>query len=158
MFVAVSAVLAMGEVDAIVSMMSLSWGAVAGCFIGPYVYGLYSKKSNKAGAYASMITCLVLTFSLIIGLGYYTLQAAGGDPTFGEAFKAGIGRSPFIGVVTMAASMIVTPVFSLIFDSKCRVSEELTAALFPSKFSADEYVRENVRGSDGAAEADMSEN
>ena len=157
-FVAVSAVLAIVEVDAIVSMMSLSWGAVAGCFIGPYVYGLYSKKSNKAGAYASMITCLVLTFSLIIGLGYYTLQAAGGDPTFGEAFKAGIGRSPFIGVVTMAASMIVTPVFSLIFDSKCRVSEELTAALFPSKFPADEYVRENVRGSDGAAEADMSEN
>ena len=58
----------------------------------------------------------------------------------------------------MAASMIVTPVFSLLFDRKCRVSEELTAALFPSKFPADEYVRENVRGSDGAAEADMSEN
>ena len=149
-FVAVSAVLAIVEVDAIVSMMSLSWGAVAGCFVGPYVYGLYSRKANKAGAYASMITCLVLTFSLIIGLGYYVLRAAGGDPSFGEAFKAGIGKSPFIGVVTMAASMVVTPVFSLIFDRRCRVGEGLLAAIFPAKYPSDEYVREDDATADEA--------
>ena len=149
-FVAVSAVLAIVEVDAIVSMMSLSWGAVAGCFVGPYVYGLYSRKANKAGAYASMITCLVLTFSLIIGLGYYVLRAAGGDPSFGEAFKAGIGKSPFIGVVTMAASMVVTPVFSLIFDRRCRVGEGLLAAIFPAKYPSDEYVREDGATADEA--------
>ena len=78
-FVAVSAVLAIVEVDAIVSMMSLSWGAIAGCFIGPYIYGLYSKKANKAGAYASIAFSLALTFSLIIGLGYFKLRAAGNE-------------------------------------------------------------------------------
>lgn len=141
-FVAVSAVLAIAEVDAIVSMMSLSWGAIAGCFIGPYVYGLYSKKANKAGAYASIICSLVLTFALICGLGYYSLRAAGGDPSFGEAFKAGIGKSPFIGVVTMAASMIVTPVASLIFSRKCAVSQELLSAVFPAKLPVNlEYTR-----------------
>lgn len=142
-FVAVSAVLAIVEIDAIVSMMSLSWGAIAGCFIGPYVYGLYSKRANKAGAYASIAFSLALTFALICGLGYYVLRAAGGDPTFGEAFKAGIGKSPFIGVVTMAASMIVTPTASLIFSGKCAVSRELLAKLFPDKLpSGLEYHRE----------------
>ena len=146
-FVAVSAVLAIVEVDAIVSMMSLSWGAVAGCFMGPYVYGLYSKKANKAGAYSSMIVCLLLTFSLICGLGYYVLRADGLEPTFGEAFKAGIGQSPFIGVMSMAASMIVTPLVSLIFHKKCKVSDELLSVVFPGAPAKEgreeeEYVRE----------------
>lgn len=131
-FVALSAVLAIVEIDAIVSMMSLSWGAIAGCFIGPYVYGLYSKKANKAGAYASIIFSLVLTFALIIGIGYFVTDAAGTSATFGQAFKAGIGQSPFIGVMSMIASMIVTPVFSLIFHKRCKVSDELLAVLFPA--------------------------
>ena len=142
-FVAVSAVLAIVEVQAIVSMMSLSWGVIAGCFMGPYVYGLYSKKANKAGAYASIATSLALTFALIIGLGYYVLRADGADPSFGEAFNAGIGQSPFIGVMTMAASMIVTPVFNLIFAKKCAVSSALLEELFPAKLPKHlEYVRE----------------
>lgn len=131
-FVALSAVLAIVEIDAIVSMMSLSWGAIAGCFIGPYVYGLYSKKANKAGAYASIIFSLVLTFALIIGIGYFVTDAAGTSATFGQAFKAGIGQSPFIGVMSMIASMIVTPVFSLIFHKRCKVSDELLSVLFPA--------------------------
>lgn len=129
-FVAISAVLAIVEIDAIVSMMSLSWGAIAGCFIGPYVYGLYSKKANKAGAYASIVFSLLLTFALIIGLGYYVKQSAGIDPTFGEAFKAGIGKSPFIGVCTMVGSMLITPIASLIFGKKCKVSDDTIAKSF----------------------------
>jgi SSS family transporter len=132
-FVAVSAVLAIAEVDIIVTLMSLSWGTIAGCFIGPYIYGLYFKKTNKAGAYASIIFSIVLTFSLIIGLGYYTLGVAGAEnPSFGDIFSSGLKRSPFIGVLAMAGSMIVTPVFSLIFK-RCAVSKEKLELLFPAK-------------------------
>lgn len=142
-FVALSAVLAIAEVDAIVSMMSLSWGAIAGCFIGPYVLGLYSKKMNKAGAYASIICSLVLTFAMIIGLGYFVLNSKGVvDPTFGAAFKCGLGKSPFIGVCSMALSFIVTPLFSLIFDKKCRVDAEKLEKLFPAKMTADSLPKE----------------
>lgn len=145
-FVAISAVLAIVEVDAIVSMMSLSWGAIAGCFVGPYVYGLYSRRANKAGAYASIVTSLLLTFALIIGIGYFVQRSAGADPTFGEAFKAGIGQSPFIGVVTMASSMIVTPAVNFVFRNKCAVSKELLDAIFPAKLPKDlEYVRVQSR-------------
>lgn len=124
-FVAVSALLAIAEFDAIVTMMSLSWGLLAGCFIGPYVLGLYSKKINKIGAYASICTTLAITVGMIIGLG--CMLVPGG--TVGEVLKAGIGRSPFIGVVCMAASFIVTPIFSLIFKSK-NPSKELLGTLF----------------------------
>lgn len=124
-FVAVSAVLAIVEIDAIVTMMSLSWGLLAGCFIGPYVLGLYSKKINKMGAYASIITTLAINIALIIGLGCKFAP----DGNFGQILKAGIGRSPFIGVVSMAASFVVTPVFSIIFKSKTP-DEEFLKTLF----------------------------
>ncbi len=136
-FVAISAVLAIVKIDAIVSMMSLSWGAIAGCFLGPYIYGLYSKKANKAGAYASIIFTLALTFAMIIGLGYFVLQSKGLDPTFGQAVKTGIGTSHFIGVCSMASSMIVTPIASLIFNKKCKVSDEKLEMLFPKKTVAE---------------------
>lgn len=129
-FVAVSAVLAIVEVDAIVSMMSLSWGAIAGCFIGPYIYGLYSRRANKAGAYASIAFSIALTFCLIIGLGYFVSRSGGVEPTFAQAFKLGIGQSPFIGVLTMAASMIVTPLFSVLFGKKCKVSDGMLNIVF----------------------------
>ena len=127
-FVAISAVLAIVEIDAIVTMMSLSWGLISGCFIGPYVLGLYSKKINKAGAYASIITTVAITVSMIIGLG--VMGAPNGN--FGQILKSGIGRSPFIGVVSMAASFIVTPVFSLIFK-KANPSDNLLDSLFIKK-------------------------
>ncbi len=139
-FVAISAVLAIAQIDAIVTMMSLSWGAIAGCFIGPYVYGLYSKKSNKAGAYASIIFCLLLTFALVIGLGYFT---AGDGATFGQAVKAGIGRSPFIGVLSMVGSMIVTPIASLLFSNKSAVDNAVVDELFSNDFRVFVKKREN---------------
>ena len=126
-FVALSAVFAIFEVDAIVTLMSLSWGVLAGCFIGPYVLGLYSKKMNKAGAYASIIASLLVTFILILAVGY-GLSSDG--VTFGQAIKTGIARSPFIGVVSMAVSMVVTPVFSLIFKKLNPSQKTLDLAFF----------------------------
>ena len=125
-FVVVSASLAIVEIDAIVTMMSLSWGLLAGCFIGPYVLGLYSKRINKAGSYASIISTILITIIMVITLGLHDAPGA----SFGKVLKAGIGRSPFIGVVCMAASFIVTPVFSLIFKS-CTPDKEFLATIFP---------------------------
>ncbi len=126
-FVAISALLAIAQIDAIVTMMSLSWGLLAGCFIGPYVLGLYSKKINKIGAYASIISTLIITVTLVLVFG------AIGTPngtTFVGILKAGIGRSPLIGVISMAMSFVVTPVFSKIFEKKYAVKPELLSTLF----------------------------
>lgn len=129
-FVGLSALLAIFKIDAIVTMMSLSWGILAGCFIGPYILGLYSKKMNKYGAYASFAIALILTFTLIVVFG---IQAGGSG--LGKIIKLGIGRSPFIGVVSMAVSMVVTPVVSLIFKDKNMDNEFLSTIIAPERKS-----------------------
>ncbi len=108
-FVALSAVFAILEVDAIVTLMSLSWGTMAGCFIGPYIYGLYLKKANKYGTYVSITACLILTVVLIFVFGAIT-----GGTTFGSLISLGIKKSPMIGVFCMAQSMIITPIASIV--------------------------------------------
>jgi len=126
-FIGISATLAILQVDAIVTMMSLSWGTIAGAFLGPYIYGLYSKKVNKVGVYASITFSLLLTLTLILVFGFTEARGA----SFGAVLKKGISRSPLIGVCAMASSMIVTPLASLI-GSKFKPSEKTVSVCFDS--------------------------
>lgn len=132
LFVILSAVLAIFKVKAIVTLMSLSWGTISGCFIGPYIYGLYTKKANKVGAYISMITGILLTVVLIFVFG-----AVAGAKSFSTLISAGMERSSLIGVICMAVSMIVTPI-GFIFKQKEEVKEEIKA------LPHDETVRESL--------------
>jgi SSS family solute:Na+ symporter/sodium/proline symporter len=91
-FVLVSVIFAYMNIDVIVEILGISWGAIGSVFLGPFVWGLFHKKSNKFGAISSAIlglgTCLVLYFF------------------------AGIS-SPEAGTIGMMVSLVVTPVFSL---------------------------------------------
>ncbi len=113
-FVAISVVLAILNekfgIAAIAYMMGISWGTLAGCFIGPYVLGLLWKRVTRSAAWASVISSLLLTAALIIILGYAKADFA---CSFDTAIKNGIGSSPFIGVVCMLSSLAVTAVVSL---------------------------------------------
>lgn len=108
-FVLLSAILAIAQVDAIVTLMSLSWGTLAGCFLGPYLFGLYSKRANKIAAYSSIIGGLATTFILIL---VFAIIDTPKGTSFVEFIKAGINRSPLIGVVIMAQSLILMYVVS----------------------------------------------
>ena len=44
---------------------SISWGALAGAFLGPYIYGLYWKRASKASVWVSFIFAVVFMLSLI---------------------------------------------------------------------------------------------
>ena len=52
-FIAISAVIAIvqykSNVTFIAQMMGVSWGALAGAFLAPFLYGLYWKRTTKAG-------------------------------------------------------------------------------------------------------------
>ncbi len=113
-FVAVSVVLAILNekigITAIAYMMGISWGTLAGCFIGPYVLGVIWKRVTKSAVWASIISSLVLTVSLIVFFGYHK---NGFDCTFGQAIGTGVGCSPMIGVICMAFSIVITIVVSL---------------------------------------------
>ncbi len=100
-FVACSFIFATQNIPIIVSLMSFSWGVVSGCFIGPYIWGLFSKKITRAGAYAGIIS------------GLLTVGGATLVITLNSGFSAAAARSPEMGVCAMAISMVVVPVVSM---------------------------------------------
>ena len=114
LFIAISVILAVlnerFHIAAIAYFMGLSWGVLAGCFIGPYVLGLLWKKVSVPAVWSSMIGTLVLTVALIFIFGY---DQNGWACSLGTALKTGIGCSPMIGVICMAYSMLVTLIVSL---------------------------------------------
>ena len=100
-FVACSFLFATRNIPIIVSLMSFSWGLVSGCFIGPYVWGLFSKRITKMGAYAGILSGLLTigTMTLVVSLR--------------SDFSSAAAMAPEMGVTAMAVSMIVVPVVSL---------------------------------------------
>ncbi len=109
-FVGLSYLFATANISIIVNIMSFSWGIVSGCFIGPYIWGIYSKKITKAGAWAGMI-CGFLT----VAIPTIVLAISGGS------INAAAAKAPEMGVCAMAVSIVVVPIVSAFtkkFDDK----------------------------------------
>ncbi len=99
-FVAVSLFFALQNIGFIVALMAFSWGAVSGCFIGPYFWGLYSKRTTRAGAWAGSVGGLFTLLALII---FTTVTAD---------FNAAKANAPLFGTVAMAVSFVIVPIVS----------------------------------------------
>ena len=112
-FVACSFIFATQNIPIIVSLMSFSWGIVSGCFIGPYIWGLFSKKITKIGAYAGVISGLVT-------VGGATLVI-----TLTSDFATAAKCSPEMGVAAMAISMVIVPIVSVFTKNKKEESERV---------------------------------
>jgi Na+/proline symporter len=91
-FVILSVVMAYYRPSTIVGILGISWGAIGAAFLGPFLWGLYSKRVNRYGA----ITAGVLGLSVCLGL-YVT-----GTP------------SPQSGTIGMLVSAAVPPLVSRI--------------------------------------------
>lgn len=130
-FVAISVTIALLNrsfgLTAIAYMMGISWGTLAGCFIGPFVLGVCWKRVTRPAVWTSIISSLCLTAGLIVFLGYDKLEYA---CTFSEALGAGVSLSPMIGVICMASSMILTAVVSLFTKAP---SKEIISEAFDKK-------------------------
>jgi len=68
-FIVISFFIARYKFEVIVTLMSISWGAVAGAFMAPFVYGLYWKRTTLIGVKAGMFTGLFLSIWLYFQLG-----------------------------------------------------------------------------------------
>ncbi len=117
-FIACSFIFATQNIPIIVSLMSFSWGIVSGCFIGPYIWGLFSKRITRIGAYAGIISGL-----LTVGGATLVISLTSG-------FSNAASKSPEMGVCAMAISFVVVPVVSLLTKNgasdKERVEEIFT--------------------------------
>ncbi|MBQ8896757.1 MAG: sodium/solute symporter [Clostridia bacterium] len=114
-FVACSFIFATRNIPIIVSLMSFSWGLVSGCFIGPYIWGLFSKRITKIGAYAGILS------------GLLTVGGATLVITLTDSFSAAAAKSPEMGVAAMAVSLIAVPVVSLLTKNKKAEAERVDA-------------------------------
>ena len=92
-FIVISVVIAMNPPAFIAQLMGISWGALAGAFLAPFLYGLYWKKVTKAAVWASFACGVGLTVSNLF-------------IKFTNAINA--------GAWAMIAGLIVVPIVSLI--------------------------------------------
>jgi SSS family solute:Na+ symporter len=101
-FILISYLIALFKPAWIVSLMSISWGAVAGSFLAPYLYGLFWKRTTKLGAYAGMWTGLLVSN----GLYWYWF--------FTESPADAGARAPLAASIAMIVPLIVVPAVSLV--------------------------------------------
>ena len=93
-FIAISVIIALDPPTFIAQLMGISWGALAGAFLAPFMYGLYWKGVTKASVWASFACGVLLTVS--------------------NMFFKFIASPINAGAIAMVAGMIVVPIVSLV--------------------------------------------
>ena len=102
-FIAISAILALvqykSNVTFIAQLMGISWGALAGAFLAPFLYSLYWKRTTKAACWVSFLFgCILMVVDMVV-------------PSVLPAFM----QSPInCGSIAMLAGLILVPVVSLL--------------------------------------------
>ncbi len=101
-FIAISAVLALiqykSSVTFIAQLMGVSWGALAGAFLAPFLYALYFKKVTKAACWTSFIfSCVLMTANIFMKSSFPLIM-----------------QSPInCGVIAMVAGLVLVPIVSV---------------------------------------------
>lgn len=101
-FILISVVLAIVQykqnVTFIAQLMGVSWGALAGAFLAPFLYGLYSKRVTRASVWVSFV----------FGTGIMILNMFARS-----AFPAWLQSPINCGAFAMVAGMVIVPLVSL---------------------------------------------
>ena len=101
-FIAISVVMAIlqykSSVTFIAQLMGVSWGALAGAFLAPFLYGLYWKKTTAAGCWASFIFSTVVMLANVVA-----------KPLFPAILQSPINAGAFC----MVAGLVIVPLVSL---------------------------------------------
>ena len=111
-FIIVSALIAIKQAKSrslfIAQMMGVSWGALAGAFLAPFLYGLYYKKTTKAAVIVSFAFGVGMELvQLCISLGWLDVSSL---PLLAFVFK----NSLYSGVFAMVGGLILVPLVSLV--------------------------------------------
>ena len=113
-FIIISAVIAIIQANSpvmfISQMMGVSWGALAGAFLAPFMYGLYMKRVPKIAVWINYI------IGVGISLASFICNMAG--ITFSSALLEYF-RSPInAGMLAMILGIVITPLITLIAPAK----------------------------------------
>ena len=118
-FIAISVVLAIVQhtsaVTFIAQLMGVSWGALAGAFLAPFLYGLYWKGVTKAAVWCSFV------FSTVVMLANTVAK-----PIFPAMLQSPINAGAFC----MIAGLIIVPVVSLVTPKVSKAHVESVFACY----------------------------
>ena len=89
--VLLAVILAYYRPDTIVSILGISWGAIGAAFLGPFIWGLFTRRATRAGAIGSSLLGLAVCLVLYLA----------GTP------------SPQAGTLGMITSLASAPIISL---------------------------------------------
>ena len=104
----IAIVQAKSNVVFIAQLMGVSWGALAGAFLAPFLYGLFWKRTTKAACWVSFLWGVAL--SLI------QLAKSLTGFTFGVEFldKTVFATSIHSGAIAMLGGLLLVPLISLL--------------------------------------------
>ena len=124
LFVAISAIIAINKdkLSYIADMMGISWGALAGAFLAPFMYGLYYKKTTKAAVWASFI----------FGAGIMILNML-----FNEYFPVFLQSPVNCGAISMLGGLVIVPLVSLITKKPDKASVDKMFECYSLKVTVD---------------------
>ena len=121
-FIAISVIIAIvqyrSNVTFIAQLMGVSWGALAGAFLAPFLYGLYWKKTTKLACWVSFL------FSTIVMLANMFVRSS-----FPVMLQSPINAGAFC----MIAGLILVPIISLITPKPDKKLVEETFACYEEK-------------------------
>lgn len=112
-FILISVLIALDPPTFIAQLMGISWGALAGAFLAPLLYGLYWKQVTRASVWASFV----------VGVGI----------TVSNMFLNYIASPINAGAIAMVAGLIVVPVVSLVTPKLPRERVEDIFACYEEK-------------------------
>lgn len=114
----------------IAQMMGVSWGALAGAFLAPFLYGLYSKRITKPAVYTCFVTGVgTMIVQLLVSMKIISV---------GGVFSVIFTNSLYSGVFAMLAGLVLVPLVSL-FTQKCVPNnvDDIFACYKKSQFKGD---------------------
>jgi len=125
-FILVSSVIAIvqakSSVTFIAQLMGISWGALAGAFLAPFLFALYWKRTTAASVMASFIA------------GVLIMCACMACRFMGIPFINAFLSSPInAGVLAMLAGMVIVPVVSLVTPAPSRSEVDTMFASYDRK-------------------------
>lgn len=102
-FIIISAAIAIIQykfkISAIADLMGISWGAIAGAFLAPFIYGLYMKRSNKVATATSFAVSMVVMLSNLF---------------FRSAFPVFLQSPVNCGAFVMLLNLVLFPIVAIL--------------------------------------------
>ena len=97
------------------ALMSISWGTLAGSFLAPFMYGLFSKRITRASVWLSFFTgvCITVVSMVLFNLGLFPALT-----DWAKSLPLNLASPISWGAIAMIVGLIEVPLASLVTKNK----------------------------------------